>query len=259
MYSCFSQPACKLHLFCAVLYCHLWPFSLYHTFPQTTERELHHSVKSTVQRTFKGTSAKTLAKRTSQKTWSDSTANTPEWPRRKAVVNFRVRYWVWLPCDTSISHNVLPSLMHILRWTRRDGPAPYVQMQSSIFNIWKSKILRGSMSNGCIMLSTYPPLEKINTFPHDLINGKIFINKLKKVKWSRYRPGVAQKVGRGIALLFHDRGTRRGWVVSSTPRPHSTPVKDPVPIVQETEWAPGPVWTGGKSRPHRDDPGPSRT
>jgi len=31
-----------------------------------------------------------------------------------------------------------------------------------------------------------------------------------KVKWSRYRPGMAQRVGRGIALLFHDRGTRRG-------------------------------------------------
>ena len=34
------------------------------------------------------------------------------------------------------------------------------------------------------------------------------INKVK-VKISRYRPGVAQRVGRGIALLFHDRGTRR--------------------------------------------------
>jgi hypothetical protein len=71
-------------------------------------------------------------------------------------------------------------------------------------------------------------------------------------KWSRYRPGVAQRVGRGIALLFHDRGTTRGWVVSSTPRPHFTPGKDPVPILQEAEWAPGPVWTGRKSRPHRD-------
>ena len=30
------------------------------------------------------------------------------------------------------------------------------------------------------------------------------------------------------------------------------PEKDPVPIVQEAGWAPGPVWTGGKSRPHRD-------
>ena len=73
-----------------------------------------------------------------------------------------------------------------------------------------------------------------------------------KVKWSRYRPGVAQRVGRGIALLFHDRDTRRGWVVSSTPRPHFTPEKNPVPIIQEAGWAPGPVWTGGKSRPHRD-------
>jgi len=30
------------------------------------------------------------------------------------------------------------------------------------------------------------------------------------VKRSRYRPGLAQRVGRGIALIFHDRGTRRG-------------------------------------------------
>ena len=56
----------------------------------------------------------------------------------------------------------------------------------------------------------------------------------------------------GIAVLFHDRGTRRGWVVSSTPRPHFTPGKDPVPFLQETECAPGPVWTGGKSRPQWD-------
>jgi len=65
-------------------------------------------------------------------------------------------------------------------------------------------------------------------------------------------PRVAQRAGRGIALLFHDRGTRRRWVVSSTPRPHFTPGKEPVPIVQEAGWAPGPVWTGEKSRSHRD-------
>ena len=67
-----------------------------------------------------------------------------------------------------------------------------------------------------------------------------------KVKFSRYRPSMAKRVGRGIALLIHDRGTRRGWVVSSTPRPHFTPGKDPV---QESGWAPGPAWTGGKFRP----------
>jgi len=35
------------------------------------------------------------------------------------------------------------------------------------------------------------------------------ITKKVKLKFSRYRPGVAQRVGRGIVLLFHDRGTRR--------------------------------------------------
>ena len=64
---------------------------------------------------------------------------------------------------------------------------------------------------------------------------QLWIIKLK-LNCSRYRPGVAQRVGRVIALLFHDRDTRRGWVVSSTTRPHFTS---------------GPVWTGGKSRPHR--------
>ena len=32
----------------------------------------------------------------------------------------------------------------------------------------------------------------------------------------------------------------------------STPGKEPVTIVQEAGWAPEPLWTGGKSRPHRD-------
>ena len=30
------------------------------------------------------------------------------------------------------------------------------------------------------------------------------------------------------------------------------PGKDPVSILQEAGWAPGPVWTGGKYLPHRD-------
>jgi len=37
-----------------------------------------------------------------------------------------------------------------------------------------------------------------------------------------------------------------GWGVSVTPRPHITPRKDPVPIVQEAGWASGPVWTGAE-------------
>ena len=43
-------------------------------------------------------------------------------------------------------------------------------------------------------------------------------------------PVVAQRVGRGIALLFHDHGTRRGLGVSSTPRPYFTPEKDQYPF-----------------------------
>ena len=41
-------------------------------------------------------------------------------------------------------------------------------------------------------------------------------------------------------------------MVSSTPRPHFTAGKDQVPTLQEAGWAPGPVWTGGNSRPNRD-------
>ena len=38
---------------------------------------------------------------------------------------------------------------------------------------------------------------------------------------------------------------RVGW---STSRPgRFTPGKDPVPIVQEAGWAPGPVWTGAEN------------
>ena len=89
--------------------------------------------------------------------------------------------------------------------------------------------------------------------PYASVILTLYKNKKKvKVKWSRYRSGVAQRVGRGIAILFHDRGTRREWVVSSTPRPHFTPGKGQVPILQEAGWAPGPVWSGGKPRPQRD-------
>ena len=83
--------------------------------------------------------------------------------------------------------------------------------------------------------------------------GEIFASEIQTIriqvksdhkKFSLKGPVVAQRVVRGIALLFHDRGTS-----SSTSQPYFTPGKDPVPIVHETEWTPGPVWTGGKSRP----------
>ena len=58
---------------------------------------------------------------------------------------------------------------------------------------------------------------------------------------------TAHRGSKGIALPFHDHGTRRGWGVSVTPRPLFTPVTEPVPIVQEAGWVPGPVWTGAEN------------
>ena len=112
-----------------------------------------------------------------------------------------------------------------------------------------SRKVAGSISNGVIGIF-YWHNPSGRTMAKGFTQPLTEMSKLK-VKWSRYRPGVAQRVGRGIALLFHDHGTRRMWVVSSTPRPDFTPVKDPVPILQEAWWAPGPVWTGGKCRSHR--------
>ena len=55
---------------------------------------------------------------------------------------------------------------------------------------------------------------------------------------------TAYRRSRGIALPFHDHGTRKRLGVSVAPRPLLTPGKEQVPIVQEAGWAPGPVWTG---------------
>ena len=43
-----------------------------------------------------------------------------------------------------------------------------------------------------------------------------------------------------------------GWGDQPHAPAASTAGKDPVPILQEAGWAPGPVWRGGKSRPRRD-------
>jgi hypothetical protein len=45
---------------------------------------------------------------------------------------------------------------------------------------------------------------------HGQQNIKIYLVCGVKVKFSRYKPDVAQRVGRGIAVLFHDCGTSRG-------------------------------------------------
>jgi hypothetical protein len=47
----------------------------------------------------------------------------------------------------------------------------------------------------------------------------IIFTEYVEVKLSRYRPELALRVGTGIALLFLNLGARRGWMVSTTPRP----------------------------------------
>ena len=49
-------------------------------------------------------------------------------------------------------------------------------------------------------------------------------------KWSRYRHGVAQRVGRGIAILFHDLGTRRGERSAARPGRTLPPGKTRYPL-----------------------------
>ena len=46
-------------------------------------------------------------------------------------------------------------------------------------------------------------------YVNDLNKLQQFKVKKVNVNFFRYRPSVAQRVGRGIALLFHERGTRR--------------------------------------------------
>ena len=58
---------------------------------------------------------------------------------------------------------------------------------------------------------------------------------------------TAHRGSRGTVLLFLGHGIRRGWGVSVTPRPLFTHGKDPIPIVQEAGWAPGPVWAGAEN------------
>ena len=55
------------------------------------------------------------------------------------------------------------------------------------------------MSNTCHQL-----------FEFNCDNLCVMLSDYYQKTFSRYRPGVAQRVGRGIALISHDRGTRRG-------------------------------------------------
>jgi len=75
------------------------------------------------------------------------------------------------------------------------------------------------------------------------------------------RTGHEDREGGAEAYLysFFNLNAKLGWVVNTTPWSLYTREREPVPIVQETAWDPGPVWTGtGNLAYHRDPiPGPS--
>jgi hypothetical protein len=88
----------------------------------------------------------------------------------------------------------------------------------------------------------------VNIQTNNFSNSNVKKVKVTLVQALRLCTGrMAHRRSRGIALLFHDHGTSRGWGVSVTSRSLFTPGQDPVPIVQEAGWAPGPVWTGAEN------------
>ena len=70
------------------------------------------------------------------------------------------------------------------------------------------------------------------------------------VQYIKVTPSRAHTGHRGEAELqrqpIFNLGTRRAWVVRTTPRP-LYPQKTAIPPVQETVWTPGPLWTGAEN------------
>jgi hypothetical protein len=66
-----------------------------------------------------------------------------------------------------------------------------------------------------------------------------------KVKFDLEQAMKAQRESKGKLLIFN-LGGRWGWVVNTTPRPLYPRERDPVPIVQEAGWNPGPIRTGAE-------------
>ena len=105
--------------------------------------------------------------------------------------------------------------------------------------------------------------EEYSNIPAFIGKGKVKCTIVQALRLCTGR--TVHRGSRGIALLFLDHGTRRGWGVSVTPRPLCTPGER-----LGTHCAGG--WVGptadldrcGKSRPHSDSipttlPGPLRS
>jgi hypothetical protein len=98
----------------------------------------------------------------------------------------------------------------------------------------------------CLLRETYTNEIVVNSYFMQVWNiGKVKCTLVQALRLCTGR--TAQRRSRGIALLFHDYGTRREWEVSVMLRPLFTLGRDPVPFVQKAGWAQGPVLTGEKN------------
>ena len=100
----------------------------------------------------------------------------------------------------------------------------YVQMYRCMFY---RQLRRGRVMSNAVCQTMPVTTSAVSTKELLVSNWRLYTVKLK---WSRYRSGVAQRVGRGIALLFHDRGTRRGEWSAARPGRTLPPGKTRYPI-----------------------------
>ena len=87
----------------------------------------------------------------------------------------------------------------------------------------------------CLLRVTFVPMTRYTR--------AIFLNNVK-VKAVPLHAKQEHRRGNGIVLPLLDHGARREWVIKRHAPGAILRGIDPVPILQETEWASGPVWTG---------------
>jgi hypothetical protein len=119
--------------------------------------------------------------------------------------------WQWWPYR--LTHIGISNRRKINRLTNKcaaiiRAQSAHVHTVSSAFSAACLDSAAASSSNSCAIVSQQHVICSAATCGNS--GTASYTHLTVKVKLSRYRPGVAQRVGTGIVLLFHDRGTRRG-------------------------------------------------
>jgi hypothetical protein len=146
--------------------------------------------------------------------------------------------WRWGNCVISIGrdpvthwHNVITQKTAILSYSTARTPKLQVEV-----DVNRTFSLRPVWGPAVLMLWPWA-LVRMN-------NRDVSSSALCHDRVGRFLPFICQKA---LRESIYDLGTRRGWGVRVTSRPHLTPRKDPLAIVQEAGWASGPVWTGAEN------------